>query len=137
MRLAEFKTRRHEADISATRHETYISFGPRPTFYLKSNGVEINDVNPVFLFPLILGALHLDVMASFPYGLSVSDRIGPKRRIFNMICFEIGRCPMSAMTKMENIEISSLYDQTLFSLIMGQDANNGLIWMVGTVPALL
>jgi len=132
MRLAEFK---------AAGYEAYISFSPQPTFYLKSNGVKINDVIPVFLFPYVLGTLHLDVMSSFPYGLSVSDRIGSKRRIFNMICFEKGRCPMTAMietamTERGNIEISTMFDRTLFSLSMGQDANNGLIRMVGTVPAL-
>jgi len=128
MRLTEFK---------ATRDEAHISFNSRPIFYLKSNGVEINDVNPVFLFPYAIETLRIDVISSFPSGLSVSDRIGPERRVFNMICFEIGRCPMTAMTEKGNIEISSLFDQTLFSLTMGTDANNGRIWMVGELPALI
>jgi len=125
------------AGLKATRHEAHISFSPQPTFYLKSNGVEINDINPVFLFPYAIEILHIDIMSSFHSGLSVSDRIGSERRVFNMGCFEIGRCPMTAMTERGNMEISSLFDQTLFSLTMEPDANNGRIWMVGTLPALI
>ena len=130
MRLAEFKV---------MGYVSYISFNPKPDFFIKSNKVEINEVIPLFLFTYVLEALRLDVMGYFPYGhgFSVSDRIGSKRRVLGMVCFEMGRCTMTAMTERENIEIDTLFDRMQFSLSMERDANNGVIWMVGTVPALL
>jgi hypothetical protein len=127
MRLTEFKF---------TRHVAYISFTSRPAFFLEPNGVRIDIREPLFLFSYDLEKFSLGIMDPFHSKLSISDRIGSEKRVFNMRCFEAIGCSITVKTERRNIEISSLFEQTLFFLSIGPDVNNGQISMVGMLPAL-